>query len=121
MGKQYDEEITFQNLKIAPYEIKHLLKAVVIQKMNEHSTLYIKALLPEEKKDSDVQRCTGGSNISFSYIRADGSEYVLFQGLVKDIQVQSINGMYYMEVSAVSYSYLLDIEKRTRTFQQKGM
>lgn len=121
MGKQYDEEITFQNLKIAPYEIKHLLKAVVIQKMNEHSTLYIKALLPEEKKDSDVQRCTGGSNISFSYIRADGSEYVLFQGLVKDIQVQSINGMYYMEVSAVSYSYLLDIEKRIRTFQQKGM
>lgn len=121
MEKQYDEEITFQNLKIAPYEIKHLLKAELIQKVNEHSTLYIKALLPEERKDSDVQRCTGGSNIKFSYTRGDSSEYVLFQGIVKDIQVESINGMYYMEVRAVSYSCLLDIERRTRTFQQKGM
>lgn len=121
MEKQYGTEITFQNLKITPYEISHLLNVEMVTRINEHSTLYVRALLPEEKKDSYVQRCTGESNISLAYIRPDGSEYVLFQGLVSDIQVQNINGTYYMDVSAVSYSYLLDIEKRTRTFQQKGM
>lgn len=121
MEKQYGTDITFQNLKVTPYEIKHLLEVEVIQRMNEHSTLYVKALLPQEKKDSYAERCTGGSNISLTYIRTDGSEYVLFQGLVSDIQIQNINSTYYMEVRAFSYSYQLDIEKRTRSFQQKEM
>lgn len=121
MEKQHDTEITFQNLRIAPYEISHLLELEVIQQINEHSTLYVKALLPKAQKDSYVEQWTGESNISLTYIQADESESVLFQGLVSDIQIQNIDDVYYMEIRAVSYSYLLDIEKRTRTFQQKGM
>lgn len=121
MVHHYDAEITFQNLRIAPYEIKHLLSAEIIQRMNEHGTLYIKALLPKDKNDSYVERCTGESSISLACLQADGSEAVLFQGLVGDIQITNENGVYFMEVSAASYSCKLDIEKRTRIFQQKEM
>lgn len=121
MEKRNDTKITFQNLRIAPYEVRHLLEAEVTQRLNEHGTLYVKAILPEEHKDRYVERCTELSGISLAYIQADESESVLFQGLVRDIQVRNIGGIYYMEIRAVSYSYLLDIEKRTRTFQQKNM
>lgn len=121
MEKQQNTEIAFQNLRIAPYEVRHLLEVEMVQQMNEHGTLYVKALLPKAKKDSYVERCTGDSSISLTCQLEDGSEAVLFQGLVRDIQVETAGETYCMEVRAVSYSCLLDIEKRTRTFQQKDM
>lgn len=121
MEKQQDTGITLQNLRIAPYEVRHLLEVEIIQQVNEHSTLYVKALLPKAQKDSYVERCAGESGICLSYVKEDGSEGVLFQGLVENIQVKNMGDTCYMEVSALSYSFRMDIEKRTRTFQQKDV
>lgn len=121
MEKQQGMEITFQNLRISPYEARHLLEVKMVQQMNEHGTLYVKALLPEAPKNSYVDWCAGDNRIRLTCLLEDGSEAVLFQGLVRDIQVENAGETYYMEVRAFSCSCLLDIEKRTRTFQQKDM
>lgn len=121
MEKQQNAEISFQNLRIAPYEVRHLLEVEMVQQMNEHGTLYVKALLSNDQKDSYVERCTGDNSICLTCLLEDGSEAVFFQGLVSDIRVENAGETYCMEVRAVSYSCLLDIEKRTRTFQQKNM
>lgn len=110
--------ISFRNLSVAPYKVEKLLDVKMEHKMNEHSTLYVKALLSEDVKDNYVKNCRQGSDVSL-YIKNSENDGVLFCGIVKDIEVSIAHGSYYMELYAVSYSYLLDIEKKSRTFQDK--
>ena len=109
--------ISFQNIEVAPYIVEQLLDVRIDQQMNEHGTFYFKALLPEEKKDSYVINNSQGSNVSLSVRETDGNRDILFQGIVQDVKVKAIQGSYYMEVYAISYSYLLDIGKKSRSFQ----
>lgn len=113
--------ISFQNLEVSPYVVEQLLDVRVDHQINEHSTFYFKALLPEEKKDSYVKNSSQGCNVSLLIKSADGERDILFQGMVQDIKVEAIQGSYYIEVYAVSYSYLLDVEKKSRSFQNKKM
>ena len=113
--------ISFQNIEVAPYIVEQLLDVRIDQQMNEHGTFYFKALLPEEKKDSYVINNSQGSNVSLSVRETDGNRDILFQGIVQDVKVKAIQGSYYMEVYAISYSYLLDIGKKSRSFQNKQM
>lgn len=50
--------------------------------------------------------------MSLSVRETDGNRDILFQGIVQDVKVKAIQGSYYMEVYAISYSYLLDIGKK---------
>lgn len=110
--------ISFENLSVTPYEVQEILDLKMEHKVNEHSTLYMKALLSEEVKDSYVKNCRQGSEVSVS-IKNSEKDGVLFCGIIKDIEVNVVQGTYYMKLYAVSYSYLLDLEKKSRTFQDK--
>ncbi len=110
--------ISYQNLSVAPYEVEKLMDIKLEHKVNEHSTLYVKALLSEEVKDNYVKNCRQGSAVSL-FKKNSESDGVLFCGIVKDIEVSFLQGSYYMELYGVSYSYLLDIEKKSRSFQDK--
>lgn len=116
-----EQIISFQNLAVAPYEVEQLLDVRIDHQMNEHSTFYFKALLPDEKKDSYVKNNRQGSNVSLMVKGADEKNTILFQGMVQNIEVKAIEGSYYIEVYAVSHSYLLDVVKKSRTFQNKKM
>ena len=116
-----EQIISFQNLAVAPYEVEQLLDVRIDHQMNEHSTFYFKALLPDEKKDSYVKNNRQGSNVSLMVKGTDGKNTILFQGMVQNIEVKAIEGSYYIEVYAVSHSYLLDVVKMSRTFQNKKM
>lgn len=111
----------FNNLRISPYEVEHLLDLKIEQKINEHGTLYFKGLLPNDKKDSYVGFISDKINVSLSVVEESGNEYILFQGMVQDVEVGAMQEMYYIEVYAVSYSSMLDIEKKSRSFQNKKM
>lgn len=115
-----EHTISFQNLEVSPYVVEQLLDVRVEHQINEHSTFYFKALLPEEKKDSYVKNSSQGCNVCLS-LKDDGEQDILFQGMVQDIKVEVIQGSYYIEVYAISYSYLLDVEKKSRSFQNKKM
>ena len=118
---QMEQIISFQNLIVAPYEVEQLLDVRIDHQINEHSTFYFKALLPDGKKDSYVKNNRQGSNVSLMVKSSGGKSDILFQGMVQDIEVKAIQGSYYIEVYAVSYSYLLDVEKKSRTFQNRQM
>lgn len=118
---QHDRIISFQNLAVAPYEVEQLLDVRIDHQINEHSTFYFKALLPEEKKDSYAQNGRQGSNVILMVNSSNGESCILFQGMVGDVEVKAVQGLYYIEVYAISHSYLLDVEKKSRTFQNKNM
>lgn len=113
--------ISFQNLEVSPYIVEQLLDVRFDHQINEHSTFYFKALLPEEKKDSYAKDSSLGSNVSLLVRDSYGNSDILFQGMVQNVEIKSIQGTYYIEVYAISHSYLLDVERKSRSFQNKKM
>ena len=109
------------NLRIAPYEIEQLLDVEVRQAMNEHSTLYFRGILKASEKEGHAEISSKGANVILSTVDTDGIEHVLFQGVVKDVGIQVVSATRHIEVHATSYSILLDIEKKSRSFQDKKM
>lgn len=116
-----EQVISFQELTIEPYEVEQLLDVQITQQLNEHSKLYVKALLPEGKSDSYAAESREGANVCLKVKSKDEGDEILFQGMLENVEVSSIQGTYYMELYAVSHSYLLDIKKKSRTFQDKKM
>lgn len=116
-----EQMISYQNLKVAPYTIERLLDVRIDHRINEHSTLYLKALLPEDKKDSYVKDGGQGGSVKLSVSDTQGGEEVLFLGMVQNVEVSAVLGSYYMEVYGISHSYELDVEKKSRSFQDKNM
>ncbi|HEY2495003.1 MAG TPA: hypothetical protein VGI33_19100 [Paenibacillus sp.] len=45
----------------------------------------------------------------------------LFHGLVQQLSIRSSQGIYYLELEAVSHSILLDTKRRTRSFQNANL
>ncbi len=116
-----EQIISFQNLEVSPYMVEQLLDVCVEHQINEHSTFYFKALVSDENKDSYVKNSSQGNNVSL-LIKGDGGESdILFQGMVQNVEVKAIQGAYCIEVYAVSHSFLLDVEKKSRSFQNKNM
>lgn len=116
-----EQIISFQNMIVMPYEVEELLDVRIEHQINKHSTFYFKALLPDGKKDSYVKSSKQGDNVSLMINGTEGQSDILFQGMVQDIEVTSIHGAYYIEVYAISHSYILDVEKKSRSFQDKQM
>ena len=113
--------ITFSNLRVAPYDVIRLLDVKITHGVNEHGTLYFKALLSEEKGDQYVESKTEGMNVELNVTDPTGHNYVLFQGIVKDVKVSADQDMYHLEVEAISYSHLLDLKLKSKSFQDEGM
>ena len=107
------------DLRVSPYEIEQLHEVEIRQKINEHSTLYLRGLLKNTPGEDDAELLTEGTNIALSAVDATGEEYMLYQGLVKEVAVKNARGTRYIEIKAVSYSYIFDIESRSRSFQDK--
>jgi len=107
------------NLRVAPYEIEQLHAVEIRQKINEHSTLYFKGLLKNTPDEDDAELAAEGTSVMLGAVDEYGEAYVLFQGIVKDVLIQNVHGTRHIEVKAVSLSYLLDIEERSRSFQDK--
>ena len=119
LGRNYMEQIiTFEHLTIEPYKVEKILDIQIQHKINEHSTLYIRALLSDDVKDNYIKECIQGSKVGLKLINSEKND-VLFYGMVKDIELEVVQGSYYMILYAVSYSYLLDVEKKNRSFQNK--
>jgi len=114
-----EQIISFENLVVAPYIIERLLDVRLDHQINEHSTFYFKALLPEEKKDSYVKDGGQGGDVSLLSIEPGGQMNTLFQGTVQDVEVMAVQGSYYIEVYAIANSYYLDTMRKSRSFQNK--
>ena len=118
LDKGSKPSITLGNLRIAPYDVERILDVKINQAINEHGTLYFRGMLPAGQEERDIEAYTEGENIILMTNDSSG-EHILFQGIIQEVVVKFIEHTYYIEVHAVSYSYLLDIEPRCYSFQNK--
>lgn len=106
---------SFGNLKIYPFNeiIFHEFK--IEKKIGEHSRAIFSGMI--NKENAERYPYIGDDEIIEIYL---GSEAV-FVGYVEKIGVRHIAQDHYIDVTAVSLSVNMDIEKKIRTFQDKTM
>ncbi|CAM3599644.1 contractile injection system protein, VgrG/Pvc8 family [Marinicrinis lubricantis] len=113
--------IAYDNLVIEPFALTRLLELKLTQSMNEHTRLTFTGIVPEERKDSYVASAEAGTQIKVKQQGGGSSGAVLFSGIVQNIAVKAVRGIYYIEVEAVSHSISLDLQRKSRSFQNDSM
>lgn len=113
--------ITYENVRISPYRLTRLQELEIVKRVNEHSRLYLTGIVPEELKDTYVGMTDIHTNIEITQLDEQSNGIPLFSGLVTNIEIKAVRDIYYMQVEAVSHTYILDIRRRRRSFQDKNM
>jgi len=112
--------LTYKDIIVMPYNIR-VDQIEITQQMNEHATLHLTGVIPDELEDSYVYMTDAETAIEVLQIASDGQAIPIFNGLALDVQVKSVLGTYYLEVKAVSHTYVLDVKKKNQTYQDASM
>lgn len=108
--------LTYENLRIAGYDVERILSCRIQGEVNNHTQLQLEAILKEEQKDEAIHTTQEYHPIEVYGIE-DGEKTTLFYGVVTAIHIHVEDQVYTLQLEAKSYTYLMDIEKKSRSFQ----
>lgn len=103
-----------------PYEILKIEKVKIICKGNEHGFLYAKCLLDDSMEFKYSIGASTNDKVSL-YEKQSEKEEKLFEGYISKVKTTNNNGVYYIEIEALSGDIILDIKKKSHSFQNKNM
>ncbi|BAU27210.1 hypothetical protein DFP93_104302 [Aneurinibacillus soli] len=98
----------YHNLHIAPYQLVSLQHVRITKQINEHTRLYFTAIVPEEGKDDYIKMTEAQTKVEVSHLDEKGKKTLLFTGMILNLEIKMVRDIYYMEVEAVSHTYILD-------------
>ncbi|OOM07381.1 phage late control D family protein [Clostridium saccharobutylicum] len=124
----------------SPYKLLKIEDIKVENKANEHGYLYLKALIDdsinfqstinastndkicvyEEQEDKNVRAGTQENSVDINVADKENSK-ILFSGIVQNIRTSNVDGIYYLEIQALTVSFELDIKEKSRSFQNLDM
>ena len=88
--------------------------------INDHSRIDITGVIEEEALTFIHQKVETLDPIIVKFKNQE-KEQAIFNGLIKNLTIEIIDEVTYLSLQGISYSYLLDIEKKSRSFQQSSM
>jgi hypothetical protein len=109
---------TIADIIIEPYEFNRILDFKIEREFNEHAMLYIEGIVPEEKIDRYVENSSENEIIKVS-LKGETKNVVLFYGVVTYMSLHAKMDVRSIRVEALSLSFLMDIKKKKRSFQNK--
>jgi hypothetical protein len=114
--------ITYGNINlVSPFDILHLNELRIEKENNEHTRIFLTGVIPEGKKDSYIDSVTSKDILEISQIADNSSTTVLFKGVITNIEIKAVRGVFYVIVEGVSCTYEMDIKLKKRSFQNKDM
>jgi hypothetical protein len=102
----------------SPYQILKIEDIKIVNKSNEHGKLYLKALIDEAINFNAVINASTEDKIC---VYEEEKSKTLFNGLVQNVKTTNVNGIYYLEIEALTVSFELDIKEKSRSFQNAAM
>ncbi|NFI04074.1 phage tail protein [Clostridium botulinum] len=108
------------DILIEPYKFQKITKLKIIRELNEHAKLYISGIIDDESADKYVETADAESSIKISLKDNNGTAINVFEGIVTKIGINATNNVRTLEVEALSNTFLLDIKKKNRTFQNEN-
>lgn len=113
-------EVTFEHLKLSPFESAVTKEIYVLKRINEHGYLRYTGVIPDEIKDEYITTANFGTMITLTQNK-EGKSEVLFDGILTNIKIYALAQVYYIEVEAHTNTFLMDIQLRSRSFQDITM
>ena len=112
--------IKYSQIKVeCPYPIQMVHEIEITRKLNQHGQVLVRGILWEEGPKC-IERM--GSMDPIAIYSEDGSKRtLLFSGVVAEAEVSCQDCVYYVEIKGLSWSSLLDYEKKSRSFQDEKM
>ncbi|GAA0078128.1 hypothetical protein UT300005_25060 [Clostridium sp. CTA-5] len=109
-------------LKIdCPYEILKIEDIKIFCKPNEHGHLYLKCLIDDSINFKySIEALTEDKIILYEELE-NGEKSIIFNGIIQDVKTTNNQGIYFLELEASTSSFNLDIEEKTRSFQDGEM
>jgi hypothetical protein len=111
--------ITYENIKVSGVPFVRILECTIAHNANEHAYATIKGELDSESGNDCVERLDETSVITIT-TQAEGQPSTLFCGVISSTSVSNNGGYTVLEISLISTSYLLDIQRKNKSFQNKG-
>lgn len=110
------EANTYIELKCNIDCVQSIEEFYLIQKLNEHVEMEMTAIVKEKEKDKFVKSATEKQQV-----KVKAGDNILFQGMIKNVEMKQEGNLYYMVLKGISNSYKTDVKKKCRSFQDKGM
>ncbi|MCT4509029.1 MAG: hypothetical protein N4A48_09775 [Tepidibacter sp.] len=108
----------FDNIRIkSPYNIKIVEDIKLEHKLNEHAKLYLKGIIDENINFDTSINATLNDEIHIYEV----NNKTIFKGLASSVKTINKNGVYYIELQAISGSFLLDTKKKSKSFQETNI
>ncbi|MBS4843162.1 MULTISPECIES: phage baseplate assembly protein V [Clostridium] len=118
MSEQYVYE--YKDINVSGYDFEKIIELKILREINEHAKLKIRGIISEENEDKYVEEANDKSFINISVNDNENNIKNLFQGIVTDISIDTQNNVRILEIEALSRTYLMDIKKMVRTFQDEN-
>lgn len=115
-----EDFIAYDNLRVSPYNFKHITEVKIENDVNEHAKLKLTGILEEDDADKYVYD-TDEQTIISVYYEKENSSFALFYGIVTNVKVSADNYVYIIDIEAKSLTYHMDIAKKKRDFQNTSM
>lgn len=108
------------DLELIGLQIKTILSVHILHKPGEHGKMELQADLGEENGDFPIHETNSGQKITL-LDNKDGKRKPIFSGVITGLWVKSEGKSFHVKVTAYTYSYLMDIQKKSRSFQDTSM
>ncbi len=106
------------DLRVTGIELKEILSCTVEGKVGEHASLTLKAYAEDEQ---ELLYHTPSYQPLEVWLKGENGTEILFAGLITNIQLMVSGNIKMIIVEAKSNSWLLDLTKKARSFQNTGM
>lgn len=103
------------------FPIDDILALNLTRKAGEHSRFFVKGIASKEATEETMERLNGNQTISLFVKDGAGATKTRFSGPVINCGVRRRGEVYEMEAEAAGYTFLLDTERKKRSFQNADM
>lgn len=114
------EAINYEKISVKGYDFETVLTFKIDNSINNHAVLSITGILKNEDKINSIFETTNNKTIEIEY-KEEKEEKKLFCGVVTNVEVNVKSDVYYISLQAKSMTYLLDIDVRSKSYQNVKM
>lgn len=111
------EPIVNEEIEIEPFQFLSIVDFQIIHQSGDHSFLYFYGMVTEEEAKKYQQASTTKLAVTVNKKDEVGERFPFYKGIVTDLKVIEDNGVFYLQGEAASYTYLMDIKKKRRSYQ----
>ena len=115
-----DYVYTYGDILVEPYCFEKILDLKITREINEHGKLLISGIISEENEDKYVECADEQSTIKLAVIDDKQNTTDIFYGIVTNIAISTKSNVKKLEIEALGNTFLMDIRKKSRTFQNQS-